>query len=349
MLAAAACLFFADGLRYENWFFSAAFSIVVILSAVLQWRQRRLSQRSVVFAGCALVITNAFPIFWMVTCYYFLGEWLPALQNEHFTHDAAATTWKIPVLLAASFPFELIASILGVVWVLKSDRRSSLCTYLAALIVAFTLFSFVSGGQLLKVGGAARYFLPHVALLLPFAGFLLARTLTGSDMKIPSVIAGCVLLLLMVGVDIVRVLNYPRYVSQDEINTGRTIRALEETGSIPQNGRILLERGKKWNYVAIVGLANKPERFVLLEESQLFKTCEHGFHTDVCKQTVSDGGFSLVILSSQKYALNFQELLNRRSWRIGAYHIFDANPSADGNPTVNGERESNYNTTQGVP
>ena len=42
--------------------------------------------------------------------------------------------------------------------------------------------------------------------------------------------------------------------------------ALQQTGTISDRGKILIERAADWGDLAIVAIANRPERFVLLDE-----------------------------------------------------------------------------------
>jgi predicted membrane-bound mannosyltransferase len=81
LVAAAACLGIANGFRYENWLFAAVFSVLVLIVAVSQWKQRVLSQQGAAAATVALILVNALPVGWMMASYVVLGDWLPAMHG----------------------------------------------------------------------------------------------------------------------------------------------------------------------------------------------------------------------------------------------------------------------------
>jgi len=99
--------------------------------------------------------------------------------------------------------------------------------------------------------------------------------------------------------------------------------------------------------LAIVAIANRPERFVLINELAYQRLltlgrpdrpaltipannegvrgngCDNGFQAEACKSSVLREAFSLVILSSPERVLSFQQTFDAPSWNIGRYHIFD--------------------------
>jgi len=145
--------------------------------------------------------------------------------------------------------------------------------------------------------------------------------------------------------DIGRALNYPDMFPKDAIEAGRLLRGLEETGAISRDGKILVERAADWGDLAIVALANRPARFVVVNEWAFGRSmagsrlddaaatpsnddvrgtvCNGGFEVDACKRSVVRGGFDLVILSSADRSRSFAQAFHPRSWTIGRYEIFD--------------------------
>jgi Dolichyl-phosphate-mannose-protein mannosyltransferase len=364
LLAAAGYLSVANSFRYENWFFSLVFSLLIAFSTLSRWRQRRLAWQAVSVAVCALAIINAFPIIWMAASYYILGDWLPALHKTNAfmvafmgssqTVRPQISNVSIPVLALASFPFEIAVSIGGIALFVRSDTRKSFRLYLIVLVATFLLFNVVFKGQLAAFGGIARYLLPYVVLLLPYAGFLLTQLPKTPELGWnQGILASCLILLATGTFDVIRAFNYPGTAfPRDAIYAGWTIRGLQETGTIPKNGKILIERAADWGDVGIVALANRPERFVLLNELAYRQAallgemtnkpapvafsgnegvrgdaCEKGFHVEACKKSLFEEKFNLVILSSPERVFSFQETFHGRSWTIGRYHIFEVNSS----------------------
>jgi hypothetical protein len=194
LLAAATLLGIGNGFRYENWFFAILFSAVVAFVAVSRLRQGRGALSNAV---AALVIVNAFPVAWMTASYVVLGDWLPALhvtnafmvgapmpgasegqaiapsmnQSPHMAQISMA------VLAFGSFPFELILSMLGIAWLVRSGASAPLRPYLVLVAGTVLLFVIAFKGRLPASLVFARYFLAFVVLALPFTGFLLARLL----------------------------------------------------------------------------------------------------------------------------------------------------------------------------
>jgi hypothetical protein len=367
LLAAALFLAVANGFRYENWFFSIVLSLFVVVSGIS--RGRRLARPRVVVAACVLAMVNTVPIMWMVASYYVLGDWLPALHTTNAwmvtfmgAPDAAGALatplavnqspnlaqMNLVALALGSFPVELALSIGGVALCLRSDGRKPLRQYLLVLAATFLLFAIVFKGRLPASMVFARYLLAFIVLVLPCAGFLLTRLLTARPpWRHEGVVTACLLLLAVVTLDVGRALNYPAMFPEDAIDAGWTIRHLQDTATIPPDGRILIERAQDWGDLGIVVLAGRPERFVALNEvayRQLAlaglpgnrrlarpaghdgvrgNVCDDGFHVEACRQSVLQERFTLVILSSPQRVASFEDALHARSWKIGRYNVFD--------------------------
>ena len=329
LLVAAGCLFVANGLRYENWIFAAVFSLVIAFSTVARWKRKHLDRYALILTICALAMTNAFPLLWMTASYYVLGDWLPAFQDTQVTQGTLASMLRFPLLALSSFPLEAALSAAGIVWLLKSESRVACRSYLLVLVATFLVFAVVSRGQLPRLGARhARVLLPYAVLLLPFAGLLVDQLLRASGgRRLPGVAAACLLFLVVGTFDVVRAFNYPDRFPKDALYAGWLIRGLEQIGGIPKNARILIERGSDWGDLAIVALANRPERFVLLHEGTIGSACGQGFETELCRSSIDEARFDLVILSSPAQVRSFQETFSSRSWQIKRYHIFDMQPS----------------------
>ena len=356
LLAAAGFLSVANGFRYENWFFSLIFSTLIVFSLVWRGRKRRLDWRAISVTVCALTIVNAFPIFWMVASYYMVGDWLPALHKSAAfmvspdTTEFRTSSISIPVLVLGSFPFEFLTSIAGVALFLKSDRRKPFRVYLLVLVATFLLFGVMFKWQLPSYGGVARYLLPFIILLLPYAGFLLTQLLKGPELRWNQNVLVTSLVFVTIGTfDLMRAFNYPGTAfPKDALYAGWTIRGLQETGTIPKDGKILIERAEDWGDVSIVALANRPERFVLLNELAYRQAglsgnlpnrpapvvfsgnegvrgnaCDQGFQAEACRNSLLEERFDFVILSSPERVQSFQETFHASSWTIGRYHIFE--------------------------
>ncbi|MGE5305026.1 MAG: glycosyltransferase family 39 protein, partial [Alphaproteobacteria bacterium] len=226
LIATAGFLAIANGFRYENWFFSAAFSLLVVIRGLSDWKQGCLTRRWSTIAVCALMMIILFPVVWMIASYVVLGDWLPALHITNawmvafMASGSSATTPAVPLainqsphmaqinmllLALGSFPVELALSIVGVVLCLNRNRRKPFFQYLAVLLVTSLLFAMVFKGRLPASLVFARYFLPYVVLLLPFAGFFLCRIFTiRGRWRSEAVVAACVIMLSIAVLDIGR-------------------------------------------------------------------------------------------------------------------------------------------------
>jgi hypothetical protein len=356
LLTAAGFLAVANGFRYENWMYTGVFSLLVVWSTALWWKTGQLQRRTMMAVIGALTLVMVFPIVYMAYSYYTSGELLPEYKAAAFmispdgTAPARTSSISIPVLALGSFPFELIASIAGVAAFVRTDHRRPYRLYLLLVGVTFVLFATMVRWQLPSYGGIARYLMSFMTLLLPFAGFLLARLL-----RTPAIgwNASAVLITTFVCVlgafDIVRAFNYPgRDFPKDALSAGWTLRGLQETGTIRPDARILIERAEDWGDEGIVVLANRAERFVVLNERAYLQSallgeetkrpaavalsdnegvrgnvCARDFQAEACKQSLRDGRFSVVILSSPERVRSFQNAFHARSWKIGRYYIFD--------------------------
>jgi hypothetical protein len=274
----------------------------------------------------ALVIANAFPLIWMGACYYFFGDWLPALHKASVaSRNVAFTMGGIHVLAMSAFPMEMALAVVGVIVFLKAKRRKAVVKYLILSGAAFLLFFLmVYAGGLRRIGPThGRILLTYIVLLLPFGSYLLTRLLSQTDRsRVQSAICGIGLLLVIGLFDVVRAFNYPTSFPRDAIGAGWLLRRLQQTASIPENWKILIERAEDWGEYGIVALANRPERFILFDEKALGNACE-GLLTETCKDRINEERFDLVILSSPERALSFRDTFTGRWWHVGRYYIFD--------------------------
>jgi hypothetical protein len=289
----------------------------------------------------------------MAASYYVLGDWLPALHKTnafYISSEATRPKINIPLLALGSFPFEVVLASLGIALFWKSDRRRSLSVYLGVLLTTFLIFFVVFKGQLPADGaGASRNLFSFVVLALPFVGFLLAQLLTSAQFgRVRGPVIGCLILLALGSFDVVRAFNYPAAFPRDAIYAGWFLRGLQNTGTIAENEKILIERAEDWGDLGIVALANRPERFVVLnelsyrqaalsgelanrappvavseEEGVRGNACEKGFRSTACTKSLLEEKFKLVVLSSPGRVVSFQETFHAPSWHIGRYHIFE--------------------------
>ena len=128
--------------------------------------------------------------------------------------------------------------------------------------------------------------------------------------------------------------------------------AIRLNGSVSESGKILIDRRADWGDLGIVALANRPERFVLINEfvyrelaaqalprrsnngalpvsdnqSVRGTICDQGFEVEACRNSILREGFYLVVLSSSERVRSFQAAFHAPSWTMGDYHIFAMKP-----------------------
>jgi hypothetical protein len=126
------------------------------------------------------------------------------------------------------------------------------------------------------------------------------------------------------------------------------IRSLQRAGTVPSDARILIERAPDFGDLSVVALANRPERFIVLNElayrrmalsgllanrpAPMETTAEEGvrgticgqdFAVPACRDSIVDADVTLVILSTPGRVESFAGTFGARSWNIGRYHVFD--------------------------
>jgi Dolichyl-phosphate-mannose-protein mannosyltransferase len=372
LLFASAVLATANGFRYENWLFSLVLSVAVLVIGIVRRKQKRLDMRWVIAGAFSLALINAIPVFWMAASYFVLGDWLPAM---HGTNAAAALVGSMTEpasrapaasslvvnqaaympqinLLAfalGSFPAELALSIGGVTVLLRSGGKEPPRSYLLIVAATMAVFAIVFKGRLPASIVFGRILLAFIALLLPYAGFVLIELLTmRRPWRYQSAVASCLIMLITGFLDLSRAFNYPAVFPKDAIDAGWTIRSLQALGTIPPTGKILIERAQDWGDLGIVVLANRPERFVALNELGYRRlaalpgrpaveptaggdvadgvrgtACDEGFQAAGCKDSLLGEGFSLLVLSSPAKITSFQSTFHTQFWAIGRYRLFD--------------------------
>ena len=347
LLAAAGCLFVAAGIRFENWFFPVVFSLFLVYRFISDARMGRLTGQAATVIVGALAITNAFPILYMAASFYVLGDLIPGMQGwgydffwpqimhtDSFKYAAGAPIAKINMVLLAlnAFPLEIAAAVGGIALFLKSNGRKSPRVYLLIIVTTFLLFAAAFKGRLPLYSNGERILLPYIILLSPYAGFLLVRLFQAYSLGRSGYAIFAALLLLTLGIfDITRAFNYPtKKYDRDAFAAGWTLRMLQGIENIPDDGKILVEKGEEWIPFPILALANKSERFVVLHESDVGKACSNSFQTEGCREQVFDGTFNMIILSSPEKIRSFQEIFSGRSWQAGKYYMFElTRPSKD--------------------
>ena len=257
---------------------------------------------------------------------------------------------KINIFLLAlgSFPIEIALAMAGIALSLVTAEGKLLRQYFLVLAAAFLLFVAVFKARLPASLVFARYLLPFVVFLLPFAAYFLFRLLKAPrPWRNEAAAATCVVILATATLDFGRAFNYPAMFPKDAIGAGWTVRNLQEAGSLSDRSKVLIERSPDWGDLAIVVIANRPERFVLINEiayqqlSSLGRAdrpalsvsadsegvrgtgCDHGFQVEACKLSVLREEFSLVILSSPGSVQSFRDTFHAPSWNVGRYEIFD--------------------------
>jgi hypothetical protein len=347
LLAAAGCLFAAGGMRYENWLFIVVFSLFLVYRLVSAMRTGSINRGWLTAIVGALVIANAFPIIYMAASYHVYGYLIPSLRTEvisgsyftwtNFSKPTDPPKINMALLAISTFPLEIAAAAGGIALFLKSEGRKSTRLYLVIVVITVLLFTAAFKGRLPVYGaGPERILLPYVVLLMPYAGFLLTRLFQASGLGRPVYALSAGLFLLTLGIfDLTRAFNYPaKKYDRDAFAAGWTLRTLQGIEAIPDDGKIIIEKGEKWIPFPILALANKPERFVVLGDGDLGKTCNGGLQTPECKDQMFDGSFNMIILSSPEKVRAFQEIFRGRAWHVGKYHIFELNFSSKDSQTL---------------
>lgn len=371
LVIAATFLGIANGFRYENWLFTIAFSATIVIITVARSIQRHPIHSSLTGIVLALAIMNAFPVFWMAASYISMGDWLPALhvsnaflvgsapvdaslqgQTSTLAVNQAPNMAQISmaVLALGSFPGEIALSIAGAVWFFRSTSARPLVQYVLVLSGTVLLFVVMFKGRLPASIFYSRLFFPFVTLAVPFAGYFLARLLNaGTAWRHYAVISAGLILVTLGTLDIGRALNYPDMFPRDGIAAGWVVRELQRANLLGPDARILIERDRHWGDLAIVAMANRPERFVALNEYAYRRlwalpgspaapepaiapsehydvrgdACDRGFDVEACRTSLQRERFSLVIVSSPERVDSFKNAYHADAWQVGRFHIFD--------------------------
>jgi hypothetical protein len=344
LLAASGSLFIASGVRYENWFFSMVFSLILACRLIALFRRGCLTRDAVYSSGTAVAIANAFPVLHMIASFYVLGDFIPALrETDSFKVPTDKPIPKISMALLAlsAFPLELTLAIGGIVLIAKSHSAKSSLVYLIAVVTSLLFFVLTFKGRLPLYGaGPHRVLLPYVVLVLPYAGFLLRHLLrTGVRQQGVHLIIACLLLLTLGTLDLMRAFNFKNADRDSDFAAGWSVRMLQDIGGLSDDGRIVLDWVTDGGPLVVVALANRPERFVTLYDPNgrtpvlwelpmlpsIDKSCARGFETEVCRRSLLNENVRIIILWSPQRVELLKEKFTGQSWQIGKYHVFQVN------------------------
>jgi dolichyl-phosphate-mannose-protein mannosyltransferase len=373
LVSAAGSLGIATGFRHESWCLAAAFSAVLAFITISRLRQRRLTRQWLTGTVCALVMMTAFPVAWTTHSFLTQGDFLPHLSWSQWrgpspsgaampdpeASSSGMGNMNLLLLAGGAFPLEIALSIAGIIWALKSTRARSHLQYLGVLAIAMLGFAIGFKGRLAASIVFARYLVPFIVMLLPYAGGWLASLLRPTPVlaRQRAAVLGAVVIVLSVGMfDVLRTFNYPAQFPGDALSAGWTLRQLQENGAVPAEAKILIERAEDWGDLGIVTLAGHPERFVVLNELAYRQAalahrsanrpapipkrpedgvrgtvCEEDFAAEPCRKSVLDERFDLVILSSPRRIESFRKSFPGGARVVGRYYIF--NLKADRTPS----------------
>ena len=339
-------LIWRTGLVLPQW--APYLAAAIQLSSLYVFARRDMKTQDGYFRG--------FPALWNLVAFYLVvGAPGPEMSSSEISYMG------IPLLAGGAFPVEIALSLAGMVFVLR--RRLGRPHYLYLIVLAAAALSFTAAfkGQIAASIVFARYLVPFVMVALPYAGGLIAQPLTAPHERRPLALGALVVLLAALTFSLSRAFNYPAQFPADAISAGWTIRTLQESGTISPSGKILIERAEDWGDLGVVALANRPERFVVLNELAYRQTalwrksanrpapiprriedgvrgtvCGNEFQDEPCRTSVMREGFELAVLSSPERAASFGKAFQTRSWVVGRYHLFDlkteparASPPAD--------------------
>lgn len=333
VLLAAGCLFIAAGIRYENWFFIVIFSLALAWQGLSMLRAGEMTPKWAAGICAALIIANAFPVFHMAVSYYLTGELVPAMHHTDSFRGPAIPKINMALLALSAYPMELAVAGAGIaLLLLRTERRRQPIMYLAIVALAFFAFAAAFRGRLpIHGAGPERNLLTYIMLLLPCAGYFLARLFRSPRLDYPAyaVLAASVVLTLAT-FDVTRAFNYPaKKFDQEAFAAGWTLRMLQGLQELPDDARVAIERGEQWVPFPIIVLANRPERFALLDEGDLGGACNGAFNDRACQMRLFDGSFDMIILRSPEKVQVVKDKVNGRSWQFGRWHLFELIPAAE--------------------
>ena len=286
------------------------------------------------------------------------GDWLLVMHqiNAFMVAGLSSQTSRteaqmgIALMAVGAFPIELALSFAGMALAMRPLANILSRRYGLMLAATVVLFAVVFKGELPAWLNIPRYLLVFIVLALPFAVYTIARLLWAPERwRHEGLLAGLMILAITSVFDVGRSLNYPASFPGDAIQTGLTLRSLQKTGTVPADAKVLIERASDWGDLGVIVLANRFERFVVLNEYGYKRTavaglvanraappaagstdegvrgsvCEEGFETPACQASVDRERFGLAILSSPRLVESFQKTFRVPEWVIGRYHIFD--------------------------
>ncbi len=231
------------------------------------------------------------------------------------------------ILLAIyAFPLELVAVAIGMVWCVRSSLRHVHRFYLGVTILTFLLFAFTLGWKLpVRSAGPVRVLLPFLALLLPYAGMLLARLIWSHPWPRMALL-GLAMLLIMTSFNVNRAFNYPaRRHDRAEFYIGHLLKGMQTLGTLPAEGKILVEEGPTGLMpFPMLVMLNAPERFALLRDVKGRDACREGLGAPTCLSLIREDGFELVALSSPTAIQHFLQVFPEHgdTWEVGRYRLF---------------------------
>ena len=181
------------------------------------------------------------------------------------------------VLAFGAFPLELALSIAGVALVLTSERGKPFRQYLVVLLA--TVYTFRRGFQRnFRPLYSSRDFSPLCGPRTTLCGLFLAPAFQSAPVVAKrGFVTASLILLTTAAFDMGRTFNYPAMFPKDALNIGSTIRRLRETGTISDTDKILIEKATDWGDLGLVAIANRPERFVAINQLVYEQTMMEGF------------------------------------------------------------------------
>ena len=270
---AAICLLISAALRYEGWFFSAAFAAIILLGGGSRsWRRPEV-------VGAALV-PFAFPVAWMAANLLAAGDAfafarvtseITAAEGTHENLSAVERLIFYPVFFAGLvWPFALSAT--GAL--VLHRRRRDILLYAGWALGELAILSLVTSRFSGIGAGRDRYVMSNAVLLLPLCALLVVALWRGGGWRR---LASVGVVALLVWFSTMTLLTRQHlYPDPATVQVAATLRAAWEAGRLPADLALPVEMpppGRDPTYnerYALEVLTNRAGRFHFVPDLALF-------------------------------------------------------------------------------
>ena len=249
LIVSAVSLAFANGIRYEGWWISALFALVVLGNTAHYLQRKRATPQVLITSFVALIVVSIVPLAWLVGNAVELGNPFAFARGVRDYNQLWYGREKAYLVYATTFlwidPLASIAVCGGIIWVLATQRTNGILAYVVLTVAPLLIYLVLQQGQVEPTFNHQRYQALYIFVTYPLAMLFLLRLVQRVPWRRVAGLMSVIVLLVLSGRQFVTTFDFPRDPVLEGYALGQHINILRGTKQEPA-----LVELSYWHYLA---------------------------------------------------------------------------------------------------